>query len=60
MAQEKQDDTEKYVFEIYDDINDVSFEYKPTQVSKEYNQVDFEDELNEEQLNIVNNINGPI
>jgi len=52
---------EEFVFEFYDKafagtLNDGD----APEITKEYNQVDFKTDLNEEQLEIVNNIQGPM
>ena len=57
----KQDETsEEYVFEFYDEDYAESLEEEILAVSEEYNEVDFKADLNEEQLEIVNNIRGPM
>jgi DNA helicase-2/ATP-dependent DNA helicase PcrA len=52
---------EVYVFEFYDE--DISIDKSLKQRKKpieDYNEVDFENNLNEEQLKIINNIQGPM
>jgi len=48
-----------FVFEFYDD--DIEVEREKEKKSREkYNEINFEEDLNEEQLEIVNNIKGPM
>ncbi|MFX1243159.1 MAG: ATP-dependent helicase, partial [Promethearchaeota archaeon] len=56
---QKKDKQEEYVFEFYDDEYAESLEEHPA-VIKNYNDISFEEDLNEEQLKIVNNIKGPM
>jgi len=51
---------EEYVFEFYDENYESSFEDEKAELNWEYNKVNFEDDLNEEQLEIVSNIRGPM
>jgi DNA helicase-2/ATP-dependent DNA helicase PcrA len=51
---------EEYIFEFYDEDFAESLEQKMPQIIETYNKIDFEKELNEEQLKIVNNIKGPM
>jgi len=60
LSERKKDLKEEYTFEFYDDDYTESFELKETKVIEEYNEVDFESDLNEEQLEIVNNLKGPM
>ncbi|GAH00597.1 unnamed protein product, partial [marine sediment metagenome] len=52
---------EEFVFEFSDEafVETLDDEDEPER-TKEYNQVDFNTDLNEEQLEIVNNIQGPM
>jgi DNA helicase-2/ATP-dependent DNA helicase PcrA len=50
----------EFVFEFYDEDYAESLEKEIPQVVETYNEIDFEEELNEEQLKIVNNIHGPM
>jgi DNA helicase-2/ATP-dependent DNA helicase PcrA len=50
---------EEFVFEFYEDFEQ-DFTTEIPSVSREYNQINFEDNLNDEQLNIINNIRGPM
>jgi len=61
MSQKKEGREEEFVFEFYDEDYAKSLEVddKPVK-TEEYNDVDFESDLNEEQLEIVNNIRGPM
>lgn len=58
---ESTDSDEEYVFEFYDDVGE-DFETEPTSdaISHDYNEIDFEKNLNKEQLEIINNIEGPM
>ncbi len=61
MTNKKEASEEEFVFEFYDEDYAKSLEEveKPVLI-EEYNDVDFEEDLNEEQLEIVNNIQGPM
>ena len=61
MTQKKEIPEEEFVFEFYDEDYAKSLEdvEKPV-VIEEYNEIDFKTDLNEEQLEIVNNIQGPM
>ncbi|GAF75003.1 unnamed protein product, partial [marine sediment metagenome] len=56
----KSKESEDHVFEIYDDDYAESLEFEESEILEEYNDIDFEDELNAEQLEIVNNLHGPM
>ncbi|MFX0019450.1 MAG: ATP-dependent helicase [Promethearchaeota archaeon] len=60
MVSEEKKNAEEYVFEFYDEDYAESFEEKIPEKKEEYNDVDFESDLNEEQLKVVNNISGPM
>jgi DNA helicase-2/ATP-dependent DNA helicase PcrA len=60
MPSQKTKMNEKFTFEYYDADNDDYLDAEVSEVIEEYNPVNFESELNEEQLNIVNNLNGPM
>lgn len=60
MSSKKGNAHEEYVFEFYDADYTESLEVKEPEIIEEYNEIDFENDLNEEQLEIVNNIKGPI
>jgi len=51
---------EEYVFEFYDEDYADSLEIEKPEVIEEYNDINFEDDLNDEQLEIINNIKGPM
>jgi DNA helicase-2/ATP-dependent DNA helicase PcrA len=51
---------EEYIFEFYDEDYAESLEEEIPQVIETYNKINFEEDLNEEQLTIVNNIKGPM
>ncbi|MFO8020052.1 MAG: ATP-dependent helicase [Promethearchaeia archaeon] len=55
---DKEPDGEEYVFEYYEDDFAQSLEESPSKLDYDYNDIDFEEDLNEEQLEIVNNIEG--
>jgi len=55
----KSDSKEDYIFEFYDEDYAESLEEVIPEIAKEYNEIDFNTELNEEQLEIVNNIKKP-
>ena len=59
--QRKESSEEEFVFEFYDEDEPTSLEeeVKPEILSK-YNSINFEEDLNEEQLEIVNNLKGPM
>ncbi|MBD3256415.1 MAG: AAA family ATPase [Candidatus Lokiarchaeota archaeon] len=60
MSSKKDPEDGEYVFEFYeDDFADI-LETKPPVAHEDYNKVNFEEDLNEEQLEIVNNIHGPM
>jgi DNA helicase-2/ATP-dependent DNA helicase PcrA len=59
MSQEK-NPAEEFVFEFYDDDYAESLEKKEPEIIEKYKDVDFKGNLNEEQLEIVNNIKGPM
>ena len=61
MTQKKEGGEEEFVFEFYDEDYAKTLEdVESTEVTEEYNEIDFEADLNEEQLEIVNNIQGPM
>ncbi len=61
MTQKKETPEEEFVFEFYDEDYAKSLEdVEKPKVIVEYNNVDFETDLNEEQLEIVSNIQGPM
>ena len=51
---------EEYIFEFYDEDYAESLEEEIPQIAVEYNEINFEKDLNDEQLEIVNNIRGPM
>ena len=51
---------EEYIFEFYDEDYAESLEEEIPQIAEEYNEINFEEDLNDEQLEIVNNIKGPM
>ncbi|MHA1671973.1 MAG: ATP-dependent helicase [Promethearchaeota archaeon] len=60
MPPQKINMNEKFTFEYYDEDYDDSLDAEISEAIEAYNPVNFESELNEEQLNIVNNLNGPM
>ena len=59
MSDNNEDHDEEFVFEFFDDAE--AIEPKKEQVFKEkYDKINFEKDLNEEQLEIVNNLKGPM
>jgi len=59
LNQKKDNSEEEYIFEFYDEAYAESLEELPV-VIEDYNEISFEEDLNEEQLKIINNIKGPI
>ncbi len=55
-----QNNSEEYVFEFFEDEIPEELEIEPPKLEEKYNYVDFESDLNEEQLKIINNIKGPM
>ncbi|MFX1591982.1 MAG: ATP-dependent helicase [Promethearchaeota archaeon] len=60
MNQKKHTLEEEYIFEFYDEEYAESLEEELPAIIEEYNKIDFEEDLNEEQLKIINNIKGPM
>ena len=60
MNSEKKSKEEEYVFEFYDEDYAESMEEELPICIEDYNDVNFEEDLNEEQLDIINNIRGPM
>lgn len=59
MKNSKNQSEEEFVFEFYEDSEE-SFTDEISLMPKEYNEVNFKENLNEEQLEIINNISGPM
>ncbi|MHA1487544.1 MAG: UvrD-helicase domain-containing protein, partial [Promethearchaeota archaeon] len=60
-SSDKLRNVEEFVFEFYDEAYvETLDDGDAPEITKEYNQVDFKTDLNEEQLEIVNNIQGPM
>ena len=57
---QKKNPAEEFVFEFYDDDYAESLEKKEPEIIEKYKNIDFKGDLNEEQLEIVNNIKGPM
>ncbi|MHA2391998.1 MAG: ATP-dependent helicase, partial [Promethearchaeota archaeon] len=60
MNLKKENPEEEYLFEFYDNDYADSLEVEVPRERVEYNEVNFEDDLNDEQLEIINNIQGPM
>ncbi|MFX1356527.1 MAG: ATP-dependent helicase [Promethearchaeota archaeon] len=60
MPEQKPTVNEEYTFEFYDDDLTETNETIELEHIEEYNPIDFESDLNDEQLEIVNNIKGPM
>ncbi len=60
MSQKKDNLEEEYIFEFYDEDYSDSLEVDAPKVIEEYNEINFKEDLNDEQLEIVNNIKGPM
>lgn len=60
MSLKKSKESEEHVFEIYDDDYAESLEFEESEILEKYNDIDFENELNAEQLEIVHNLHGPM
>ncbi|MFX1575375.1 MAG: ATP-dependent helicase [Promethearchaeota archaeon] len=60
MVKEKGSLEEDYVFEFYEEDYAESLEEEIPQVVEEYNKIHFDENLNEEQLEIINNLKGPM
>jgi len=59
MPSQKEKSDEKFTFEFYDEDYAENLE-EDLEIFEEYNDVNFEQDLNDEQLAIVNNLNGPM
>ena len=59
MKPKKDKPEEEYVFEFYEEDYTESLEEEASEVIEKYNEINFKEDLNEEQLNIINNIKGP-
>ena len=60
MNSKKDPTQDQYVFEFYEDDYAETLEIEEQEVIEEYNDINFEEGLNEEQLSIINNIKGPM
>ncbi|MFX1568356.1 MAG: ATP-dependent helicase [Promethearchaeota archaeon] len=60
MSQKKDNMDEEYVFEFYEEDYSESLEVDVPKALEEYNEINFKEDLNDEQLNIINNIRGPM
>ena len=60
MAMKKDGDEEEFVFEFYEDDYGDTLEREVPVKAENYNDIDFINDLNDQQLEIVNNIEGPM
>jgi DNA helicase-2/ATP-dependent DNA helicase PcrA len=60
MVSPEKNPKEEYVFEFYDEDYIDVLRPEPQAPPEEYNKIDFESNLNDEQLEVVNNIHGPM
>ncbi|TXT53572.1 MAG: DNA helicase [Promethearchaeota archaeon] len=60
MSPDQEDPEEEHVFEFIDNDFDLNFQKSKRPPIEEYNKVNFEENLNDEQLEIVKNIKGPM
>ncbi|TFG19046.1 MAG: ATP-dependent helicase [Promethearchaeota archaeon] len=60
MSLKKEDPEEEHIFEFYIDDYASDLEVETPSIAEDYNDIDFEEDLNDEQLDIVNNISGPM
>ncbi len=60
MNQKKENIEEHHVFEFYDEERGSFADIDESEISENYNIVDFRQDLNDQQLEIVNNLNGPM
>ncbi|MFW9867687.1 MAG: ATP-dependent helicase, partial [Candidatus Thorarchaeota archaeon] len=60
MNSEKDENNEEYVFEFYEEDYAESLEEDSGTSTEDYNEINFDEDLNEEQLEIINNIKGPM
>lgn len=60
MVSTKKNPKEEYVFEFYDEDYVDVLQPELQKPLEEYNEIDFESDLNDEQLEVINNIKGPM
>ncbi len=60
MLPKKNKTEEEFIFEFYDEDIDESLEDNLPKIQYEYKNINFKEDLNEEQLEIVNNLKGPM
>ena len=60
LNERKNNSEEEYIFEFYDEDYASSLEEEKPVVREDYNEINFNEDLNEEQLKIINNITGPM
>ena len=60
MSLKKEDPAEEHIFEFYIDDYASDLDLEIPSIAEEYNDIDFEEDLNDEQLDIVTNISGPM
>ncbi|MFO7796820.1 MAG: ATP-dependent helicase [Promethearchaeati archaeon] len=59
MNKDNKKSEEEFIFEFYEDYEG-SLDKDIDSIAEEYNKIDFEENLNDEQLEIINNISGPM
>ncbi len=60
MSSKKEKVEEEYTFEFYEDDLFEDLDLEPSKLDNDYNEVNFEENLNPEQFEIINNIQGPM
>ncbi|MFX1236465.1 MAG: ATP-dependent helicase [Promethearchaeota archaeon] len=60
MIDKKEEIKEEFVFEFYDENEENMFEIEQVHQVKDYSFIDFQHDLNEEQLEIINSQKGPV
>lgn len=60
MNERKKDSEEEYVFEFYDEEYNNTLEEEAPAALEDYNEINFSEDLNKEQLEIIDNIRGPM
>ncbi|MFX1476854.1 MAG: ATP-dependent helicase [Promethearchaeota archaeon] len=60
MNLEKDKNNEEFVFEFYEEDYAESIEEDSSESIEDYSEINFDEDLNEEQLEIINNIKGPM
>jgi DNA helicase-2/ATP-dependent DNA helicase PcrA len=60
MSPSNKESLEKYVFEFYEEEEDLNLELDTQSTIEMYNDVDFQANLNDEQFTVIQHINGPM